>query len=217
MRILVVEDDPILLDSVAQSLREAGYAVDEANNGSDGFFKANTWDYDAILLDWMLPEMNGIELLRKLRIKKSTPVLLLTARDAVSDRVIGLDQGADDYLVKPYSLIELLARVRSIIRRSAGHGTNQVAVGPMVIDLGSKTITSDGLPIVLTAREFAILELLALHRNKVVSRTTIYDHIFDEDDDSLSNLVDVHVSNLRKKIGKKWIETRRGQGYILHG
>lgn len=216
MRILVVEDDPILLDSVAQSLRESGYAVDEANNGADGFFKANTWDYDAIVLDWMLPEMNGIELLRQLRKKKKTPVLLLTARDAVSDRVTGLDQGADDYLVKPYSLSELLARVRSLIRRAAGHGTNQICVGCLSIDLGSKTVNVEGHAIALTAREFAILELLAVHCNKVVSRTTIYDHIFDEEVDSLSNLVDVHVSNLRKKIGKEFIETRRGQGYILH-
>jgi two-component system, OmpR family, response regulator len=216
MRILVVEDEIDLQEALAQALREAGYAVDVADNGDDGLFKAKAWEYDAVILDWMLPKMNGMELLRTLRKTKKTPVLLLTARDAVTDRITGLDEGADDYMSKPFSLVELLARVRSIIRRSNGIATNRIAIGSMEIDLASKTVKESGTPIELTAREYAVLELLAVHAGKLVSRTMIYNHIFDEQDDTLSNLVDVHISHLRKKLSKDYIETRRGQGYILH-
>lgn len=216
MRLLVVEDEVDLLESLAQALREDGYAVDTADNGDDGYFKAKTWDYDAILLDWMLPKLNGIELLRRLRRDKKTPVLLLTAKDAVSDRVAGLDQGADDFLVKPFNLSELLARVRALIRRSTGNASNLIVIGSIEIDLASKTVMESGNAIELTAREYAMLELLAVHAGKLVSRTMIYNHIFDEQDDTLSNLVDVHISHLRKKLGKDLIETRRGQGYILN-
>jgi len=216
MRILVVEDEIDLQESLAQALREDGYAVDTADNGEDGLFKAKAWEYDAIILDWMMPKMNGVELLRRLRREKKTPVLLLTAKDAVSDRVTGLDEGADDYLIKPFSLVELLARVRSVIRRSTGNASNRITIGTVEIDLASKTVKESGTVIELTAREYAMLELLAVHAGKLVSRTMIYNHIFDENDDTLSNLVDVHISHLRKKLGKDFIETRRGQGYILH-
>jgi two-component system, OmpR family, response regulator len=216
MRLLVVEDEVDLLESLAQALREDGYAVDTADNGDDGYFKAKTWDYDAIVLDWMLPKLNGIELLRRLRRDKKTPVLLLTAKDAVSDRVAGLDQGADDYLVKPFNLSELLARVRALIRRSTGNASNLIVIGSIEINLASKTVMESGNAVDLTAREYAMLELLAVHAGKLVSRTMIYNHIFDEQDDTLSNLVDVHISHLRKKLGKDLIETRRGQGYILN-
>lgn len=216
MRILVVEDEIDLQESLAQALREDGYAVDTADNGEDGLYKAIVWEYDVIVLDWMLPKVNGLELLRQLRKVKKTPVLLLTARDAVSDRVAGLDEGADDYLIKPFNLSELLARVRSIIRRSTGHASNRILIGSIEIDLASKTVRESGNPIELTAREYAMLELLAVHAGRLVSRTMIYSHIFDEKDDTLSNLVDVHISHLRKKLGKDVIETRRGQGYILH-
>ncbi len=216
MRILVVEDEIDLQESLAQALREDGYAVDTADNGEDGLYKAKVWEYDVIVLDWMLPKVNGLELLRQLRKVKKTPVLLLTARDAVSDRVAGLDEGADDYLIKPFNLSELLARVRSIIRRSTGHASNRILIGSIEIDLASKTVRESGNPIELTAREYAMLELLAVHAGRLVSRTMIYSHIFDEKDDTLSNLVDVHISHLRKKLGKDVIETRRGQGYILH-
>jgi two-component system OmpR family response regulator len=216
MRILIVEDEIDLQESLAQALREDGYAVDTADDGDDGLYKAKTWEYDAIILDWMLPKMNGVELLRRLRRVKKTPVLLLTAKDTVSDRVTGLDEGADDYMIKPFSLIELLARVRSIIRRSTGNASNRITFGSLEIDLSSKTVMESGLPVELTAREYAMLELLAMHAGKLVSRTMIYNHIFDENDDTLSNLVDVHISHLRKKLGKDFIETRRGQGYILH-
>ena len=191
--------------------------MDEASDGKTGHFKATSWEYDAIVLDWMLPEMSGIELLRNLRKTKATPVLLLTARDSIQDRVFGLDQGADDYLVKPFELKELLARVRALIRRTAGQATNEIQIGDLQIDIGCKKATIAGEDIALTAREYALLEMLALNRGKLVTRTMIYDHIFGEEDDTLSNIVDVHVSHLRKKIGRELIETRRGQGYILHG
>ncbi len=216
MRILVVEDEIDLQESLAQALREDGYAVDTADNGQDGLHKATVWEYDIIILDWMLPKLNGVELLRRLRRIKKTPVMLLTAKDAVNDRVTGLDEGADDYLIKPFSLSELLARVRSLIRRSTGNASNRIAFGTVEIDLASKTVRESGNPVELTAREYAMLELLAVHAGKLVSRTMIYNHIFDEQDDTLSNLVDVHISHLRKKLGKDFIETRRGQGYILH-
>jgi two-component system OmpR family response regulator len=164
----------------------------------------------------MLPKLNGIELLRRLRLDKKTPVLLLTAKDAVSDRVAGLDQGADDFLVKPFNLSELLARVRALIRRSTGNASNLIVIGSIEINLASKTVMESGNAVELTAREYAMLELLAVHAGKLVSRTMIYNHIFDEQDDTLSNLVDVHISHLRKKLGKDLIETRRGQGYILN-
>lgn len=216
MRLLLIEDEPDLLQLLSQSLREDGYAVDIADNGRDGLHKAQVWEYDAIVLDWMLPHLSGLELLKQLRKTKATPVLLLTARDAIQDRVIGLDHGADDYLVKPFSLSELQARIRALIRRAAGQASNVLCIGELVLDLKSKLVTMADVPIVLTAREYALLELLAIHSGRLVSRTMIYDHIFDEDDDSLSNLVDVHVSHLRKKLGKDVIETRRGQGYILN-
>ena len=191
--------------------------MDEASDGKTGHFKATSWEYDAIVLDWMLPEMSGVELLRNLRKTKPTPVLLLTARDSIQDRVFGLDHGADDYLVKPFELKELLARVRALIRRTAGQATNEIRIGDLQIDIGCKKATIAGEDIALTAREYALLEMLALNRGKLVTRTMIYDHIFGEEDDTLSNIVDVHVSHLRKKIGRELIETRRGQGYILHG
>lgn len=217
MRILIVEDEIDLQDSVAQYMREQGYAVDCASDGQEGWIKATAWPYDAILLDWMLPKLSGIELLKKLRQQSRTPVLLLTARDAVDDRIHGLDQGADDYLIKPFSLQELAARLRALIRRAAGQPTSTIEIGTVQVNLANQTVTLDGQAVPLTAREYALVELMALNRGKLVSRTMIYDHIFDEEEDSLSNLVDVHMSHIRKKLGKDFIETRRGQGYILNG
>jgi two-component system OmpR family response regulator len=216
MRVLVVEDEPDLLNSLAESLREEGYAVDVSLRGDEGVQKALSWEYDVIVLDWMLPGLNGIQFLEKLRKQKSTPVLLLTARDTVTDRVIGLDTGADDYLIKPCSLRELLARMRALIRRTTGHASSLIELGSVVLDTAKRTVQVDGSDVALTPREYSLLEMLAMHRGKLVTRTMIYDHLFDEDDDSLSNIVDVHVSHLRKKLGKDLIETRRGQGYIIH-
>ena len=217
MRVLVVEDEPDLLRVTAQALREAGYAVDEAAEGEDGLYKATAWDYDAVVLDLMLPKVSGLQLLEQLRRTKKTPVLILTARDAVNDRVRGLDAGADDYLVKPFELTELFARLRALIRRSAGQAAPTVQIGDVTVDPRTKTVTLAGGPVRLTAREYALVELLALHRGELVTRTQIYEHLFDENEDSLSNLVEVHVSNVRKKLGKDFIETRRGQGYVVDG
>ncbi|MEI8212517.1 MAG: response regulator transcription factor [Planctomycetota bacterium] len=216
MRVLVVEDEPDLLNSLTEALREEGYAVDTSLRGDEGLHKAISWDYDAIVLDWMLPGLDGIQFIEKLRRKKTTPVLLLTARDTVSDRVVGLDAGADDYLIKPCSLRELVARLRALIRRTTGHASSRIELGSVILDTSKRLVEVDGNDVPLTPREYALLEMLALHRGRLVTRTMIYDHLFDEDDDSLSNIVDVHVSHLRKKLGKDLIETRRGQGYIIH-
>ena len=215
MRILVVEDEPRLLRSLAKALREEGYAVDTADAGDEGLYKAENVDYDAIVLDIMLPRLDGWQVLDQLRKQKQTPVLMLTARDATRDRVRGLDTGADDYLVKPFDLSELLARLRAVIRRAAGKARSCLEFGDLAIDTGARSVTRAGEPIILTAREYAILEYLALHRGEVVTRTTLYEHLFDESDDTLSNLLDVHVFNLRKKLGRDLIVTRRGQGYCM--
>jgi len=216
MRVLVVEDEPDLLRTIAQVLREDGYAVDEAADGQEGLYKATSWDYDAIVLDLLMPKLTGWQVLEQMRKTHKTPVLILTARDGVNDRVRGLDGGADDYLVKPFHLTELKARLRALIRRSRGVASSAIMVGELSVDTLAKTVTSGETQIFLTPREFSLLELLALHRGEVVTRTQIYEHLFDENEDSLSNLVDVHVSNLRRKLGKDFITTRRGQGYILH-
>lgn len=215
MRLLVVEDEPDLLRGLARALREEGYAVDTAENGEDGLFKAESVNYDAILLDVMLPQLSGWEVLRCLRTKKKTPVLLLTALDRSADRVRGLDTGADDYLVKPFDLPELLARLRALIRRSASEARSVINIGDTSLDVAARTLTRKGDPVVLTAREYALVEYLALHRGEVVTRTTLYEHLFDETDDTLSNLLDVHVSNVRKKLGHDIIATRRGHGYCI--
>jgi len=216
MRVLVVEDEPDLLSAIAQILREEGYAVDEAADGQEGLFKATSWEYDAIVLDLLMPKLTGWQVLESLRKTHKTPVLILTARDGVNDRVRGLDGGADDYLSKPFHLAELKARLRAIIRRSVGHASSEIQIGELTVDTKAKTVRRGETQLLLTPREFSLLELLALHRGQVVSRTQIYEHLFDENEDSLSNLVDVHVSNLRRKLGKDFITTRRGQGYILH-
>jgi len=215
MRILVVEDEPRLLRSLAKALREEGYAADTADAGDDGLYKAESCDYDAIVLDVMLPRLDGWQLLERLRQGKQTPVLMLTARDTTPDRVRGLDTGADDYLVKPFDLSELLARLRALIRRSAGQARSHIELREVVIDTRARTVTRAGQAVPLTAREYAILEYLAVHRGEVVTRTALYEHLFDESDDTLSNLVDVHVFSIRKKLGADLIATRRGQGYSI--
>jgi two-component system OmpR family response regulator len=215
MRLLVVEDEPELLRVVAQSLREDGYAVDEAADGDDGLFKATSYDYDAVVLDLMLPGRDGWQVLSELRRHRKTPVLILTARDSVPDRIRGLDSGADDYVIKPFALSELLARVRALIRRAAGQADPVIAIGNVAVDTRARTVTRDGEPIGLTAREYALVEFLVLARGRVVTRSELYEHLFDENEDSLSNLLDVHVSNIRKKLGKDFIGTRRGQGYVI--
>jgi two-component system OmpR family response regulator len=215
MRILVVEDELDLQRALVRALRDEGYAVDSANDGEDGFFNAKNTDYDAVILDVMMPRMDGWEVIKQLRKIKRTPVLMLTARDQSRDRVKGLDSGADDYVVKPFDLPELLARLRAIIRRSANKTTNQIELGSVVVDTAARNIMHGGKPVELTAREYSLVEFLALHRGEVVTRTTLYEHLFDEDDSTMSNLLDVHVSNVRKKLGPEFITTRRGHGYCI--
>jgi two-component system OmpR family response regulator len=216
MRVLVVEDEPDLLSVLAQSLREEGYAVDTAADGREGLFKAEGGEYDAMVLDLMLPQMDGWTVLKKLRgAGQKVPVLVLTARDALPDRVKGLDSGADDYLTKPFELAELLARLRALVRRAAGKASSVIDIGDVRVDVAARSVTRAGQLVGLTAREYSLVEFLAMHRGELVSRSMIYDHLFEEDDDTLSNLVDVHVSNVRKKLGKDFIATRRGQGYVV--
>ncbi len=217
MRILIIEDEPDLLRSLTMALRDEGYAVDTAANGEDGLFSAESIAYDVILLDVMLPKLDGWGVLQRLRKIRKTPVLMLTARDTSRDRVRGLDSGADDYLVKPFDLPELLARLRALIRRTSGQTTTQIKIGEVTLDTAARSVTRAGVPVELTAREYGLLEYLMLHRGQVVTRTALYEHLFDEDDSTLSNLLDVHVSNMRKKLGHDFITTRRGHGYCIEG
>jgi two-component system OmpR family response regulator len=189
--------------------------VDTAANGDDGLFNAEGTDYDAIVLDVMLPGLDGWEILKRLRKTKKTPVLMLTARDQTRDRVKGLDTGADDYVVKPFDLEELFARLRAIIRRSANQTTNVLELGDVKIDTGARNVFFKNKMAELTAREYSLVEFLARHRGEVVTRTQLYEHLFDENESSLSNLLDVHVSNIRKKLGAEFIATRRGHGYCI--
>jgi two-component system OmpR family response regulator len=215
MRLLLVEDEPDLVTGLLRALRKEGYSVDSAADGEEGLFKATTIEYDTIILDVMLPKLDGWEVLARLRKTHHTPVLMLTARDATADRVRGLDAGADDYLVKPFDVPELLARLRALIRRAARESRSELEIADIVIDTKSRTVTLAGEPVTLTAREYVVLEYLALHRGEVISRTALYEHLFDENDDTLSNVIDVHIFNLRKKLGAELIATRRGQGYVL--
>jgi two-component system, OmpR family, response regulator len=220
MRLLIVEDEPDLLNGLAKALREEDYAVDTAEDGEDGVYKATESAYDVVLLDVMLPKLDGWKILEKIRAHKNeeirrTPVLMLTARDRTADRVRGLDTGADDYLVKPFDLPELLARVRALIRRSAGIATPLLQIGDISLDLRAREVRRGRNLIPLTAREYSLLEYLATRQGEVVTRTTLYEHLFDETESSFSNLLDVHVSNLRKKLGTDLITTRRGHGYCI--
>lgn len=217
MRVLVVEDEPLLLKALAKSLREEGYAVDASQDGEEGLYKASSWDYDLVILDVMLPKLDGWGVLRKLRQAKKTPVLMLTARDGVEDRVRGLDGGADDYVVKPFDLEELLARARALIRRSTGNADPLIRVGSVTIDTASRTVRKGSREVMLTAREYSLVEALALNRGKVLTRTMLYEHLCDETDDTLSKVLEVHVSNVRRKLGRDFITTRRGHGYIIEG
>jgi two-component system OmpR family response regulator len=215
MRILIIEDEADLQASLARALREEGYAVDTAGNGREGLDKACGTSYDAIVLDVMLPELDGWQVLEQLRQSRATPVLMLTARDAARDRVRGLDGGADDYVVKPFDLSELFARLRALVRRAAGQPKSAIEIRDVVVDMAARRVTRQGHTVPLTAREFALVAFLAIHRGRVVTRTELYEHLFDEAEDSLSNLLDVHVSNVRKKLGSEFITTRRGHGYAI--
>lgn len=220
MRILVAEDHPSLARSLADGLREAGYAVDLALDGEEAAHLADVNDYDAVVLDLMLPKMDGFTVLKSVRRRKpQTPVLCLSARDGVEDRVKGLDLGADDYLVKPFSWEELLARLRSVIRRGHGQASSTITVADLEVDTARKAVRRAGQPIALSAREYALLEYLAHRHGQVVTRTDIWEHLYDQHDQTISNVVDVYIGYLRNKIDKghdvKLIHTRRGLGYVL--
>ena len=220
MRVLVIEDYAPLAQSLSQGLREAGFTVDLAMHGGDGLEFARTSPPDAIVLDVMLPELDGFEVLRALRGQKClVPVLMLTAKDDLASRVKGLDLGADDYLTKPFALVELLARLRAIIRRRYQAADNLIRVGTLEIDLGARSVKRGGLPITLSATEFALLEYLALRQGQVVTRTEIWEHVYDFASAPSSNVIDVYIGYLRKKLDHdqavKVIHTRRGLGYLL--
>ena len=215
MRLLIVEDEPDMLDTLAEAMRSEGYAVDEAADGDDGLFKALEIDYDLIISDVMMPVHDGFELLRRLRQVKKTPFLMLTARSKVQDRIQGLDTGADDYLAKPVDLDELAARVRALIRRAHGNAAPVITIGDVEIDTAAQTVKVAGQTVSLRGREYALLEFCVQHRGKIITRTQLYEHLHDENDTPISNLVDVHVFNLRKKLGQDFIVTHRGRGYSI--
>jgi two-component system OmpR family response regulator len=215
MRILVIEDERDLLESICLTLREEGYAVDSARNGELGLYHATNYDYDAVILDINLPKIDGFTLLERMRQRKATPVLVLTARDQIRDRVRGLDSGADDYLVKPFDFEELSARLRAVIRRHAKQGRNIIEIGDIMLDTGLRVVSKSGEAVEFTPREYRLLEFLALHRGNVISRTQLYEHLSDDGDDTASNVLDVHVFNIRKKLGAGLITTRRGHGYCI--
>jgi two-component system OmpR family response regulator len=216
VRVLVVEDEQDLARTLARALEEEEFAVDLAEDGEDGLFKIKETTYDAVILDLMLPRMDGWQVLAAVREAGiRTPVLILTARDLIADRVRGLNLGGDDYLIKPFALAELIARVRAMIRRSYGNPATTLALGELTIDTAARQVWRGGAPVELTAREYAILELLTRSRGTVVARSTICEHIYNEDTDPLSNVVDVHVAALRRKLGADLIRTRRGEGYIV--
>lgn len=220
MRLLVVEDDPRLAKLIARGLREQTYAVDVVANGKDAIVQAAVNSYDAIILDVMLPGVDGFSVLKELRTRgMRTPVMMLTARDAVADRIMGLDSGADDYLNKPFDFGELLARLRALLRRPENLQSDVIRIGDLAIDRLAHTVSRAGVPITLTAKEFSLLELLARRANTVVSRADIVAHVWDDNHDTFTNAVEVYVNRLRGKIDKApWppmLHTRRGAGYML--
>ncbi len=216
MRILLVEDDKNLNRQITDALTEAGYVVDRAYDGEEGHFLGDTEPYDAIILDIGLPEMDGVTVLEKWRQDgKKMPVLMLTARDRWSDKVAGIDAGADDYVAKPFHMEEVLARLRALIRRAAGHASSELVCGPLRLDTKASKADVDGMSLKLTSHEFRLLAYLMHHMGEVVSRTELVEHLYDQDFDRDSNTVEVFVGRLRKKMGIDLIETVRGMGYRM--
>ncbi len=220
MRVLVIEDYEPLRTALVKSLRENHFSVDQSDDGREGLHRASTGEYDLIVLDLMLPGLDGFEVLTQLRAGgHDTHVLILTARDQVDDRVRGLDLGADDYLVKPFAMKEFLARTRALVRRSYVRKSPLLEIGHLSIDTNDHTVQVDGESVDLTAKEYALLEYLAMRVDQVVSRLDIWEHVYDARSDSTSNVVDVYISYLRKKVEReghlRLIHTRRGEGYML--
>src|SRR5271155_3923202 len=216
MRLLVIEDDPDLNRQLASALTEAGYVVDRAFDGEEGHYLGETEPYDAIILDIGLPKMDGISVLEAWRrAGRAMPVLLLTARDRWSDKVQGFDAGADDYVTKPFHIEEVLARLRALLRRAAGHATSELVAGPVRLDARAGRVTVNGTPIKLTSHEYRLLSYLMHHVGRIVSRGEIVEHLYDQDFDRDSNTIEVFVGRLRKKLGVDIIQTARGLGYII--
>lgn len=216
MRILVVEDDKELNRQLCEALGDAGYVVDRAFDGEEGHFLGDTEPYDAVVLDIGLPQMDGISVLERWRREgRKMPVLILTARDRWSDKVAGIDAGADDYVTKPFHIEEVLARVRALIRRAAGHASSELTCGPLRLDIKSSKAAIDGATLKLTSHEFRLLAYLMHHMGQVVSRTELVEHLYDQDFDRDSNTIEVFVGRLRKKMGVDMIETVRGMGYRM--
>ena len=220
MRLLIAEDDQKLSAALARGLRAEGYAVDVASTGDEAIFNARVYEYDAVILDVMLPGQDGIAVCRTLRENERwSPVLMLTARDGVADRIRGLDGGADDYLVKPFDFGELVARLRALLRRGAPERPAVLSAGDLVIDPASRTVTRAGRLVALTTREFAVLEFLVRRAGEVVSRTQLLEHVWDQNYDGSGNIVDVYIGYLRRKLeepfGRPLIRTVRGAGYVV--
>ena len=220
MRILLVEDEPGSAQMLAKGLREQSYAIDIAFDGDEASYQAEINDYDLIILDLMLPRKDGLTVCRELRSRgASVPILMLTALDAVSDRITGLDSGADDYLVKPFDFHELLARVRALLRRGPALHPDRIEVADLVIETRGRTVERAGRQLKLTAREYALLEYLARRHGEVVTRADIAEHVWDESFDPFSNLIEVYVQRLRRKVDDGFVPhliiTRRGEGYTL--
>ncbi|MFT4542169.1 MAG: two-component system copper resistance phosphate regulon response regulator CusR [Planctomycetota bacterium] len=220
MRILIVEDYPPVRNAIATALRESGYTVDETGNGETGLELATTREYDVVVLDLMLPGMDGTEVLERIRVAgNDCRVLIVTARGTVEDRIKGLDLGADDYMVKPFPVEELLARVRALIRRGYGKSTPIITLGHLEIDTNSHAVRSAGERVTLTAKEYSLLEYLVLRAGQLVTRSAIFEHVYKDGSTTNSNVIDVYMTHLRKKLERsehpKLIHTRRGEGYIM--
>ena len=220
MRILVVEDEKKIADFIKRGLKEEGYAVDLAYDGQEGLFLAKTGEYDLILLDLMLPKLDGYSLFKELRkAKVLSPVIMLTAKDATKDKVAGLDLGADDYMTKPFAFEELLARIRAVLRKKEGRDSKTIQIEDLIIDFSTHKVTRAGKDIPLTAKEYSLLEYLMRNAGAIITRTMISEHVWDINFDTFTNVIDVYINYLRKKIDtghkKKLIHTVRGRGYVL--
>ena len=216
MRILIVEDEPTLGQQLKSTLEGAGYAVDLSTDGEDGHFMGSTENYDAVILDLGLPEVDGLTVLDRWRREgKKFPVLVLTARDTVDDRVAGLDAGGDDYLVKPFALAELQARLRALMRRKAGEAGPMLRSGRVELDPAARSVRLDGQPVALSGREYSVLQDLMRHAGRIVSRSQLEDSVYGWDDDIGSNAIEVHIHNLRRKLGPDAVQTVRGLGYVV--
>lgn len=216
MRVLLIEDEPDLARQLSTALDEAGYAVDVAHDGEEGHFLGDTEPYDAVVLDLGLPKLDGLTVLERWRqAGRGMPVLILTARDRWNEKVAGIDAGADDYVTKPFHIEEVLARLRALVRRAAGHASNDLVCGDLRVDTRASRVTVDGNPIKLTALEYRLLAYLMHHQDRVVSRTELVEHLYDQNFDRDSNTIEVFVGRLRKKLGVDLIKTVRGLGYRL--